>query len=251
MDDHSRKDRPLPAGATGVVLGFRAVVSGTNRVLTDRALRKLAIVPIIITVLLYLVLFGASIFYVDDLLDLLWAKPTEGWTVFVWYAAWAASLLAAMLVLFLLFATLVEAIGGPFYDKMVMHILKQNGIPCHEPGWIMGTVPDLFRALLLLGLTLVCSVLGIIPIIGLPFSIMGVLLVWFSLALGAINPVLLVTGRNLGSRFTYATRSFGTTMGVGATIALSLFVPLLGLISIPGAVVGVADLYSRRAVSSG
>lgn len=251
MDDHTRKDRPLPAGVTGVVLGFGAVVAGTKRVLTDRGLRKLAIVPIIITLLVYLLLFGASIFYADDLLDLLWARPSEGWTVYVWYAAWAASLLAAMLVLFLLFATLVEAIGGPFYDKMVIHVLEEKGIPTREPGWIMGTVPDLFRALLLLGLTLVCSVLGIIPIIGLPFSIMGMLLVWFSLALGAINPVLLVTGHSLGSRFTFATRSFGTTMGIGATVALSLFVPLVGLISIPGAVVGAADLYSRRAVSSG
>lgn len=244
--EEPKSDTRLPAGPTGLLLGFHAVVTGTRRILTDPALRKLAIVPILVTLIAYIALFGASVVYLDDLLALLWERPEGGWLVVAWYAAWVASVIAAVFVMFLLFATLVEAIGGPFYDKMAAHVLEGHGIATREPGLIAGTVPDLFRSLFLLSLTIVFSVLGFIPVVGLPFSFVAMVLVWFSLAMSAINPMLLVTGHSLGGRLRFARRSLGTTLGVGATISFSLLIPLFGLISIPGGLVGATELYAKR-----
>ncbi|MCB9654326.1 MAG: EI24 domain-containing protein [Deltaproteobacteria bacterium] len=237
--------RALPPGPIGFLLGVRTVFVGLGRLRADPALRRLALVPLILTLLLYAATLGVLPFVVTGLVDWVWARPSEGILVYLWYFAAVLIGLAGFAALALLFTTIVELVGGSFYDRMAVRVLEGYGLPTREPGWWVGTVPDLFRGLFFLG------VLGILTAVGWifpPLFFLGLVVNWLAFSASCVNAPLLVTQHGARDRFAYLFRSFGTMLGVGAVVQLSLLVPLLGLISIPAAVVGAADLFARTQV---
>ena len=213
----------------------------------DRQLRKLAAVPLLLTVLLYVVLLVLAVFLADDAVGLLWVKPTAGWFMLgLWYIAAVAVFVCLLVVLALLFTTIAEAIGGPFYDKMATRILAEHGISFREPGFFEGTVPDIVRSLLFVIPGVICSLFGLIPFVGWPFAAVGVVVAALGFASAAINPALLVTGHGMWSRVGYVFRSFSAMVGMGAMIAAALLLlPLVGLIAIPASIVGATEIYAK------
>jgi uncharacterized protein involved in cysteine biosynthesis len=233
------------AGLGGFFRGARAVVQGSLRVLSDSELRKLALAPVFLTTIAYLV-GGVSLFvFGDDLWARLWARPESGWMLPLWYVALVVAALAVLVVAGLLFATVAEALGGPFYDKLAIKLLSRQQIATKEPGLIAGIVPDLFRSFLFLVPTVVCAVLGLVPGIGLLFGALGFLISSLGLASAAINPALAVTEHGLSQRIGFVMRHPVTMLGLGSVILLSLTIPFLALLTLPGAIVGATDLYAE------
>ncbi|MBK8014544.1 MAG: EI24 domain-containing protein [Deltaproteobacteria bacterium] len=237
--------RALSPGPMGFILGARTVFVGLSRLRADPVLRRLALVPLLITVALYAVTVAALPFVISGLIDWIWVRPTEGLLVYLWYFAAVLVGLVGFAALALLFTTIVELVGGTFYDRMAVRVLENYGLSTREPGWFVGTIPDLFRGLFFLGVLGVLTVLGwVFP----PLFVLGVVVNWLAFSASCVNAALLVTEHGLRDRLKYLLRSFGTMLGVGAVVQLSLLVPLLGLISIPAAVVGAADLFARAQV---
>lgn len=241
-DSDSMQIRP---GVRGFLSGARAVFWGLRRIMSDRAARRLALLPVLLTSLFYTALLAVVVLYADDLLGLLWARPDGGVLRYVWYVLVPIIMLVLLLPLVLLFATVAEAIGGPFYDKLAVMVLSSHGLPARDPGLLEGTIPDVVRSLAFAVGALVLALFALIPGIGIVFGVTGALVAWLGLASASINPALMVSGMNLGARLRFPLERFATMAGLGAVVWASMFVPFVGLISIPSAVVGASELYAR------
>lgn len=241
--------RGLQPGLSGVFVGAGAVVWGLIRILQDVQLRRLAVIPLVLTGVLYVAVTVALMLYAPDLAAWIW--DSQAWTREHWWQAgvyWLIVLIAVgavFVVLLLLFTTVVEIIGGPFFDKMAVRILDGHHIESHEPGFIEGTIPDVIRSLLFVIPAGVCALLGFVPLVGIAFWGAGSIIAWLGLASAAFNPALLVTGYKLGGRVRFVFAHFFVSLGLGAVVGLSFLVPLLGLVSIPSALVGASELYAR------
>ena len=232
-------------GPIGFLVGAYAVVWGLSRMVSDARLRRLATVPLVLTAAFYLMSIVALVVLGDDVLGLLWAQPSEGWLLVLWWMGAIMLMGVALLVLVLLFSTLAEAIGGPFYDKMAIRILHGHGIPTREPGLIEGTVPDLFRSLIFVVAVVVFAVFGLVPVVGLVFVVVGTGVAWLGLASGAVNPALLVTEHKLADRLAWLRNHMFTALGLGSVVAASMLMPFLGLVTLPASIIGASELHAR------
>ncbi|CAN0592244.1 unnamed protein product, partial [Laminaria digitata] len=135
----------------GFFTGVGSVVWGLSRILGNARLRKLAVVPLLLTAALYFVLMALTVWKGPDVMQWVWGTlnlSREVWwqAVLFWVLA-VIGVVGLLVLLVLLFTTIAEAVGGPFYDKMAMQVLDEHGIGTREPGLIEGTVPDLIRSL--------------------------------------------------------------------------------------------------------
>jgi|GEM_PF-2094752 len=241
--------RGLKPGIAGFFTGVGSVVWGLSRILGNARLRKLAVVPLLLTAALYFVLMALTVWKGPDVMQWVWGTLNLSREIW-WQAAlfWVLAVIGVvglLVLLVLLFTTIAEAVGGPFYDKMAMQVLDEHGIGTREPGLIEGTVPDLIRSLLFLIPAALCWVLGLIPVVGVAFWVLGGVVVWLGFASAAINPALIVTGSGLGARVGFVFRFFFTFLGIGGVVAVSMLVPIVGLITIPGSIVGASELFAR------
>lgn len=239
----------IQRGVLGLFSGAVSVLWGFQKILRDGRLRALSVVPMVLTVLAYLLVMGATVYFAGDVLAIAWKKPDSAWLVWLWYLVTALMVTGAFAILALLFNTIAEAVGGPFFDKMALHVLGTHGLSGHELGLIEGTVPDLVRSLLFLVPAVICALLGLLPVVGVFFFVVGTGIGWVGLASTAINPALALTRHTLTERLQYTWTHVFTMLGMGAVIALVLAVPLLGVVVIPAGTVGATELFSRARVA--
>ncbi len=234
----------LPSGILGFFGGAWAVIRGAGDILADPKLRKLAIIPILLTAVLYLALVIGAGVYADDLLGKIWSRP-EGWLRFLWYALIPFVFVALLAPFVLLFSTITGMIGNSFYERMVVHVLSRHSIRIRESGFIEGMFSDVARSLLFTIAGSLCALLALLPFIGIVFAMLGTLIACFNFGSAAVNPVLKATGAGFADRIAFLFRSFMLVLGIGTSVALMLLIPLAGLIAIPAAVVGATELSAQ------
>lgn len=237
-------ERGFTRGLLGFFTGAACVFWGLRRLIGEPKLRSLAAVPLVLTAVVY-ALMGTGIVMLTP--RVLARFRPEDWLVYLWWIVVVVVVVGLLALGAILFTAIVELIGGPFYDKMAAHQLGEHGISVQDPGFVAGAVPDLVRGLLLAVPAAVCWGIGLIPVIGVPFWVLGVVLAWFGLGSAAMNPSLLMTGHEAIPRTKWFLRYLPTTLGMGAVIALSMFIPFLGLVTIPSGVIGAAQLYATTA----
>ena len=242
----SEASRHRPVRPAGFFAGVTAVFSGLRLILGDSSLRKLTIIPIVLTGVLYGLFVVSLVTFSDDLLGWLWAPPDSSWLIWLWRLAWVAGMLTLFLIAALLFSTVGEAVGGPFYEQMAIRILSRHGVSVAPAGFVDGTILDVLRSLIFVIPAAFFAILGLIPGLGLPFALLAAGLAWLGFGSGAVNPALLVTGHRFGARLSYVRQHYSTVLGLGAVVAVSLAIPLLPLLSIPCSIAGATDLYGRR-----
>lgn len=236
-------------GLKGLFSGALSVLWGFQKILRDPRLRTLAVIPLALTAATYLLMLGLTVYFSGEVLDLIWQKPSSAWLVWLWYVVMVVMITGAIAIFALLFNTVAELVGGPFFDKMALHVLETHGLPGTEPGLIEGTVPDLVRSLMFLLPALSCALLGLIPGVGVFFVVVGTAIGWIGLGSTAINPVLTLTRHNLSDRLQYTKKNAPTLLGMGAVIAGVLLIPLFGVVVIPAGTVGASELFSRARVA--
>lgn len=234
----------LSRGPGAFFSGVGAVLFGLRRILGEPALRRLAVVPVLLALGAYLVVGAAGIYFSGDLLEWIWHRP-DGWLQALWYLALVLLVAALGVVGVLLFTTVAETLGGPFYDRMAAAVFTEHGLASKEPSFLTGTVFDLFRSFTFLVPALVFGLLGLIPVVGVPFWVLAFAFAWLGLASSAFNPSLLVTGHGLSARTAFVFRYFFVSLGIGAVVGLAAMVPLLGLIAIPASIVGATELFAQ------
>src|SRR5687768_7048723 len=114
----------LGSGVLGFFVGVRAVFSGALALTRESELRKLALVPLLITLTTYLAAIVGCVFYADNVLSQIWQQPEQGWLVYVWWGVAILLVIAFSGLLSLLFVSIASVISGPFYEKMAFLILE-------------------------------------------------------------------------------------------------------------------------------
>lgn len=237
---------PLGTGVGGFFAGALSVFRGLRRLAEDRALRRLAVVPVLVTAVLYLLAACAALLYVKDLLAMIWARPSSGAGLLIWNLLLPVVLLCLFAVMALLFTTVADLIGGPFYDRMAIRVLREHQISADDPGFLRGTAVSVAGGLAYLAAAATCGLLSLLPGVGPVFFVAGAVVAALGFATSALGPTLGSTGVPFRTRLTYFRSSFSSMVGIGAVIGAALLVlPLLGLVFIPAGVIGAAELYAR------
>jgi uncharacterized protein involved in cysteine biosynthesis len=242
------------SGAAGLVGGAWAVAWGLRQLGIDRELRRLALIPLALTLVVYLALGGLVLAFGDDLVATLWPRPAEGGTLLVWYATVGLAMLVLGAVSLLFFGAVVDTLGAPFFDAMAIRVLARRGVSTREPGLLETMLPDLVRSSLFALAGLVLGALALLPGMGLVALSLGAAVSALGRASSAFNPALLVTDHDLKARLAFLRAYPAAALGLGGATMLLLLVPLVGIVAVPSSIVGASALVAaaprRRARSA-
>lgn len=229
----------------GFFTGVGAVLRGARRLLREPGLRRLAVAPLLVTALVYVLGLGTAAFTADDLLATVWAPPPGGWAQAGWVVVAALVFVVLALVMVLVFVALATAIAGPFHERIALRVLDELSIPRCDVGFLHGLAIDLSWAI---GFAVPAGALGLIallPGVGLPFAVLSVTVAALGLAGAAAGPAVSATGGGLRARGALLVSRFRYLAGAAAVLTVSVLVPILGLVVVPAAVIGLTEDLAR------
>lgn len=233
------RSNPLADVARGFAFPFRAM----RLILSNPPLRKLSLVTAAISAALLLLLFGLLVAFTDDILGLVWAKPT-GWLLALWYPA--AFLVFA--VLFVVGASTVPTLAtAPMLDPLSVATERALGIEGDDSFDLARVIRETLSSFAKTALRLLLFYVGqgfllllwLVPVVGhAAWSVAAVLWTVFWLAYEYFDVPANRYGMGFDAVLGFVRKHFFLAMGLGAAIHLILWVPLLNAVFIPVGAVG-------------
>lgn len=232
--------------------GFRAGVScglrGIGRCIVTPSLWPWALVPALLTVFL----FGATIVSLHEGLDA-WIREKvaswfgEGWAP--WLAGFGSVVfaLAALVVVYLVFAPVARVVAAPFLavlsDRTMRRVVGAEP-PALAGGpavrFVLRPIGDALVFLVVrLVVTLPALLLHCIPFVG---SILFFLVLVPLEGLDRMDVAQSSRGVTTNDRLAFLRRHFGACCGLGLVAAVLLIVPVVNVLMLPGLVVGAVLL---------
>jgi uncharacterized protein involved in cysteine biosynthesis len=238
-------------------LGFLTPLAGMTLILESHRIRRLAILPFVLTLILFLVGLALGLPFITSLVapftkwivSLFSVKATSNFAItlswvlpiLIWPAL-AVSLLYLLVVLTRLFVS-------PFYSLLSEKVLVVRGVL--EPGrfqlfpWMRSNFRmlrvSLAKALAFVVVGLVLTVLSFIPGLGL-FTAFGFMML---IAYDVTDYALEALQLGFPQRFDFFKRHFPAFIGLGAALGLVFLIPGLNFFLLPASVVGAAELVRR------
>lgn len=221
---------------------------GWAHLIAHPRLLLLALFPSIITILLTMV-FIALVFvqlpdWVQALSTWLIGSETSWWADVLYYSVVLFGGLLIMVGFLYVGYLLHRVIAAPFYSVLAEKVLRSKGVPVHS------NLANVLRMLWVsLGQTFVFVVLGIMlflvslfPALNILAFAVTLLLVAFDLCSFAFESM----GYGLRQRLDFLNQNKQVWAGMGLGIAITLLVPGLTLLVLPGAVTGAALIIAQR-----
>jgi CysZ protein len=237
----------LFSGANYLLRGFGLI--------NQPGIRLYALVPILITLLVFILLIGLAVLYFGALLD--WLLPTgDGWWITVIRALlWPLFAIAVMLVWYFTFTLVANLIGAPFNgllaEKVEAHLLGRG---LADTGGFQDALRDFVPAMLnelrkfayYLLWAIPLLVLFIVPGINVVAPVLwGIFMAWI-LALEYVEYPM----ENHRIRFKEVRGRLGQKrllgLGFGGTVMGLMLVPLVNLLVMPAAVAGGTAIWVER-----
>ncbi len=247
--------------------GFGAVPKAFGLLLRHARLRRLAVVPALISTVLLLVLVVLSVRYGGALLDRLWPAPDqlEGWRAWLASGAhWLAAVLVTGLLLVLSGAVFLGGstlVADPFIDLLSQATEQILGtVPADAPFSLAAAARDILLVLrdvaadlLMFGLAQAALLLlHLIPVAGgVLHLVAGWLVNAVFAAMEMASPPLARRGVRGLTRWRTVRAEPATFVGFGAGVVLLLLVPLAQLVTLPVAVVAGTVLVVERERAAG
>jgi len=228
-------------------LGFIAIWHGLALIWKDGELRKLAVWPLVISAISYVLSVWAAISAHGQVLSWIANPNSES----VWGALWysTAWVLAALILLVLTVAVsffLVTALSGPFQSRISAVLLIRAGIPVPEDFGLSGLAKEASRTVLteiakficFLPFVLLSVISGFIPIL-LPVTL--IIGAWL-LAYRFVDVPLDVLRISVLNRLRFSLRHTVSFLTFGASLMLVWLIPLAGILLPPAAAAGATWL---------
>ncbi|MEU1843222.1 EI24 domain-containing protein [Micromonospora sediminicola] len=253
----SRTVAPVTGAATRFLGGAGLLLRGFGMYVRSPKLMLLGVVPALISGALYLALFAALLYFVDDLAA--WFTPfaddwSSTWRGLLRVAAGLAVVGVAGLVGVLTFTAVTLVIGDPFYEAISERVEDRlGGTPgaVDVPFWasLRRSVADSLRLVALsalIGVPLFAA--GFIPLVGQTVvPVVGALVGGWFLALELVGAPFQRRGMRLPDRRTRLRADRPTALGFGVAVFLCFLIPLGAVLVMPAAVAGAA-LLARRSL---
>jgi CysZ protein len=241
-----------------LVSGFLSPLIGASLIVTHRSLRRLALLPFLITVFIFVFGLAAGLPFITSmvapftkaLLGWLPLRPhSTGATVLssvVPFLIWPALALALIYILL----TITRLVASPLYGLLAERVLMKQGVLSEERidtmRWVRrqarATRAALLKAALFLVLSVILALLSFIPGLGLFTSFAFLVL----LAYDVVDYALEAMALSYEQRVDFFRQHFAVFLGLGAALGLVFLIPGLNFFVLPAAVAGGSDLVRRR-----
>ncbi|WBB74256.1 EI24 domain-containing protein [Micromonospora sp. WMMD1128] len=253
----SRTVAPVTGAVTRFLGGAGLLLRGLGMYVRSPKLMLLGIVPALISGVLYLAVFAALLYFVDDLAAWLtpfaddWSSTARG---LLRVAAGLAVVGVAALLGVLTFTAVTLAVGDPFYEAISERVEDRlGGTPgkVDVPFWasLRRSVVDSLRLVAisaLIGVPLFAA--GFIPVVGQTVvPVVGALVGGWFLALELVGAPFYRRGMRLPDRRSRLRADRPTALGFGVAVFLCFLIPLGAVLVMPAAVAGAA-LLARRSL---
>lgn len=240
-----------------LVGGFLSPLAGAALIIQHRALRRLALLPFIITVFVFIFGLAAGLpvitMYVTPFTKMLlgWfgvrASSAQGemFATLLPFLIWPALALALIYILL----TITRLVAAPLYGLLAERVLMKQGALTEEKinamKWVKRqfrmTRAALIKTALFLVLGLILALLSFIPGLGLFTSFAFLVL----LAYDVVDYSLEAMAWDYDQRVDFFRQHFAVFLGLGASLGLVFLIPGLNFFVLPAAVAGGADLVRR------
>jgi CysZ protein len=252
-----------PRRPGGFVLGVRCGLRGIARCVATPALWPWALVPAVLTFVLFVVpTWMAHGWATDWARDLAVRHLGEGWGGAASVVTGFLVFVLTLLVAYLAFAPLARVVAAPFLallsDRTVARLAGAAPPSFGGGPFVRFVVVPVRDALVFLAVRVVVTVL-LLPLLCVP--VVGGVLLFLALmpleGLDRMDVAQSSRGVPLGRRLSFIRRRFGACCGLGLVAAGLLLVPLVNVLLLPGLVVGavlldaeVSDDFPRAAGSA-
>ena len=263
----STANQPSPAPAPGFFSSFRlrsedltaglsAPLTGFRYLRDHPRLRKFAIAPILLNMILTLVVTVTIVYFAREtyvqnagkLTDMqILSTAGDLLLMFVIVLASILSIVVAYMVIALM-------ICGVLFEKLALETEREIGhdVSQFEDITLFHLAADLIRDITKLILLhavvfLIQCIPGLGPAVGTPASLS---LQWYVLGVEYLSFPMLLRGLRRDQRLLWARQHLLATMGLGAVVAFFLLIPILNALILTAAVVGAVLIYNDRPFES-
>ena len=227
------------------VSGIRLYLAGFGFLLANRGLKRLALIPVLITVVILIGLLVGGYYLADYLLG----SPEPGvWAGLLAALGRVAVLIVLIVVVYFLFFPLASLILAPFNERLSMRV-EQIILPTHKcvtpPGrlqWLRALLDGVRLLVLQAVVLLVLLPFNLVPVIGSVPTLIA--LIYFA-SLDYMDVPASVKRYSLRDKLRLISRNKALTLGFGATAYVLLLVPGVNLLSIPVGVTAATLLFLR------
>lgn len=208
----------------------------------------LGILPALVTLIVFAVLFGLLLYFVDDLSRLVtWFADdwSSGWRTAIRVAAGVGLIGFSLLIWAVSFTAVTLLIGDPFYEKIAEAVEDSlGGVPgAIDLTWyqeLSRSLRDSLRLLLLstlIGIPLFLC--GFIPVVGQTvIPVIGALVGGWFLAVELVGVAFARRGLGMRDRIRVLRGRRWTAVGFGACVFLTFLIPFGAVLVMPAAVAG-------------
>jgi CysZ protein len=248
---------PVPAREPPIgLLGGAGYLARGIRVFTGTpGIRLLGLLPALLAAVLVLALLIVVAAVVDEAATALtpfadqWSESAR---TFVRTGVAFALLVSYLILAVLIYATLTNVIGQPFFERVSDRVEHRLGDPptgADAPWWRTlprATVESVTLFVLVVAVNVPLFLLNFVPLLGQTFvPLLQALVSGFLLSIELCAIPLQRRGLHLGERLRFAWRHRGAVTGFGVAAFLLFLVPLANVVALPGSIVGGTLLVRR------
>lgn len=221
--------------------GFFYWWRGWGQLRRSRALGFYAVLPFLLSVVFFAGVFWVTVRHLSS-----WTSHTlelflpsaNFWADILHYPLWLTLFLISFLALIYLSYLFHVLLCGPFYSLLAERALKDLGKrDASKFGFSTRMIlTSVIKAALFFSIGLSLVLFSFVPII----NVIGLIFVLMILAFDTMDYSFEAMGMNFRQRLSYFGRRMPLWLGMASSLALTLAVPGLTLLILPGAVVGAA-----------
>ena len=232
--------------------GISAPWRGARFFNQNRRLIPLALIPVLLNLILYIVIFFIGRHYFSRWMEA-WLPKSEAW----YWVVLSYLLIVILVILFLVifvftFTVVANLLASPFNDELSA---QTESIVAGRPGRPFSlrdvfmeitrtVIEELKKIGFYLGAWFCLFIISLVPFIGPPiYAVAWWLLTVIWLGLSFLDYALARHGFKLGQKLAFIRRHFMTVFGYSLVVFFGILIPFLNLVFFPMAVVGGTLLY--------
>ena len=213
----------------------------------SRALGFYAVLPFFLAILFFVGVLWTAFHYLSFWTGsfVTFLLPThETWSGILYYPMWLTFFLLTFISLIYLAYLVHIVLCGPFYSLLAERALHDLGKrDKNKFGFsIHIIIASIAKAALFLMIGTMIVLFSFVPII----NVIGVAVALLILSFDTMDYSFEAMGMNLRQRLSYFRRHLPQLLGMSVSLALTLLIPGLTLLILPGAVVGAAMILDER-----